>query len=144
MSSRAEQLRDLLFSLTTRVREIRALSLVDRDGLPLVSTLSSGRLDDSLAAFGGGLTVQLARAQSDFAMGTLYLSHIVGRDRQLFVIPVHEDSTTLVALVEAHATPATITMHLLALVRELLPLMGEPASNPEAAANGEDKDDPSP
>jgi predicted regulator of Ras-like GTPase activity (Roadblock/LC7/MglB family) len=144
VSSRAEQLRDLLFSLTTRVREIRALSLVDRDGLPLVSTLASGRLDDSLAAFGGGLTVQLARAQSDFAMGPLYLSHIVGRDRQLFVIPVQEDSITLVALVEAHATPATITMHLLALARELLPLMAEPASDPGVAANGEDEDEPSP
>ena len=118
MPSSAELLKDSLLSLTVRVREIRALSLVDRNGLPLVSTLGTGELEESLAAFGGSITTQLDRAQRDFQMGPLYQAHIVGRDRQIFVTPVDHD-TALVAMVEAHSTAATITMHLLALSREV-------------------------
>jgi len=106
--------------LSVQVREIRALSLVDANGLPLVSTLGPGNLDEALAAFGGGILRQLDRAQKDFQMGPMYQVHFVGRDRQLFITPVNE-TVTLAALVEAQATPATVTMHLLALVRELLP-----------------------
>ncbi|MCB1056495.1 MAG: roadblock/LC7 domain-containing protein [Acidobacteria bacterium] len=120
MSSPAAVLKDRLLSLSVRVGEIRALSLVDADGLPLVSTLGPGQLDEALAAFGGGILRQLERAQRDFQMGPMYQVHLVGRDRQLFITPVNGDFT-LAALVESHATPATITMHLLALVRDLLP-----------------------
>ncbi len=42
----------------------------------------------------------------------------LGRDRQLFLSPIGTDMT-LVAIVDAHATPATIAMHLLALARDL-------------------------
>ncbi len=118
MASTAELLKDCLLSLTVRVREIRALSLVDRNGLPLVSTLGTGALEETLAAFGGSITTQLDRAQQDFQMGPLYEAHIVGRDRQIFITPVDRE-TALVAMVESHATAATITMHLLALSREL-------------------------
>ena len=120
MASQAETLKDCLFSLTVRVREIRAISLVDADGLPMVSNLGSGALDEALAAFGGTVTRLLDRAQSEFHMGPMYQVYIAGRDRQLFGIPVTPDAT-LMAVVEAHATPATVTMHLLALAREILP-----------------------
>ena len=132
MASTAELLKDRLFSLTVRVREIRALSLVDRNGLPLVSTLGTGALEETLAAFGGSITTQLDRAQQDFQMGPLYQAHIVGRDRQIFVTPVDQD-TALVAMVESHATAATITMHLLALSREVarhLPAQAAQSSEP--------------
>lgn len=119
MAPPAESLRDLLFSLTTRVREIRGLALVDNDGLPLESTLGTGGLEEALGAFGGAMGLQLARAQSDFEMGPLYLAHIHGRDRQLFVVPLGP-AATLAAVVDAHATPATISLHLLALVPALI------------------------
>lgn len=120
--SRAHELKELLLSLTVRVREIRGLSLVDRDGLPLVSTLGVGALEEALTAFGGAMVLQMERAQRDFQMGPLYLAHIVGRDRQIFVAPVTDDAT-LVAIVDAHATPSTITMHLLGLGRQVLPIL---------------------
>ncbi len=123
MASNARELRELLFSLTTRVREIRALSVVDHDGLPMESTLGASALDETLAAFGGAIAVQLERAQRDFEMGPLYLTHILARDRQLFVVPV-DGERALVAMVDAHATPATITTHLLALARAILPFLG--------------------
>jgi len=41
-SSRARELQELLSELVVRVRELRALSLVDGGGLPLVSTLDAG------------------------------------------------------------------------------------------------------
>ncbi len=119
MASVAERLKDRLLALSIRVREIRALTLVDPGGLPLVSTLGPGSLDESLAAFGAAASQLFRRAQEDFQMGGMYQASFTGRDRQIFVTPVSE-AGTLVAIVEAHATPATITMHLLALARELL------------------------
>lgn len=115
----AQRLRDLLFSLTVQVREIRALSLVDGNGLPLVSTLGPGSLDEALAAFGGAASRQMERCARDFEMGPMYVTHLVGRDRQLFATPV-EDEISLVAIVEAGATPATVVMHLLALARQIV------------------------
>lgn len=111
--------------MTARVRQIKGLSLVDHDGLPLVSTLGPGSREESLAAVGGAMTVQMERVQGDFEMGPLYLAHIVGRDRQLFVTPVNTDAT-LVAVVDNPAASATITMHLLALARDIIPLLDLP------------------
>ena len=116
------ELKDLLFSLTVRVREIRALSLVDQDGLTLESTLGAGALDESLSAFSGFWAAQLLRAQKDFQMGPLYLGHIMARDRQLFVVPV-DDERILAALVDPGATPTTISLHLSAMAKSLLPLL---------------------
>ena len=96
------------------------MALVDGDGLPLVSTLGPGSLDEAVAAFGAATSRLLTRAQEDFEMGPIYQASITGRDRQVFVTPVGAGAT-LVALVEAQATPATIIMHLLALARELRP-----------------------
>ncbi len=135
MPSSAELLKDCLFSLTTRVQEIRALSLVDRNGLPLVSTLGTGALEEMLAAFGGSIWTQLDRAQQDFQMGPLYQAHIIGRDRQIFVTPINQDAA-LVAMVESYATAATITMHLLALSRTVAQHLPESlAASDEAVAN---------
>jgi predicted regulator of Ras-like GTPase activity (Roadblock/LC7/MglB family) len=111
--------------MTAKVRQIKGLSLVDHDGLPLVSTLGPGSREESLAAFGGAMTVQMDRVQRDFEMGPLYQANIVGRDLQLFVTPVKTDAT-LVAVVDNPATSATITMHLLALARDVMPLLGKP------------------
>lgn len=133
MSSKAAALRDLLFSLTTRVREIRAISLVDRQGLPLVSTLGSGNLEEALGAFAGAMATQVLRAQRDFDMGQMYMVHFLGRDRQLFVAPVHDDAA-IAAIVEAHATPTTIAMHLMALTQAVLPLLPEASDEPEEGA----------
>ncbi len=143
MASTAELLKECLLSLTVRVREIRALSLVDRNGLPLVSTLGTGTLEETLAAFGGSITTQLDRAQRDFQMGPLYQAHIVGRDRQVFVTPVDRE-TALVAMVESHATATTITMHLLALSRQVAGHLAEraPAAAPSPAVGGDTESEP--
>lgn len=135
MSSKAAALRDLLFSLTTRVREIRAISLVDRQGLPLVSTLGSGNLEEALGAFAGAMATQVLRAQRDFDMGQMYMVHFLGRDRQLFVAPVHGDAA-IAAIVEAHATPTTIAMHLMALTQAVLPLLPEASDDTEDSPGG--------
>lgn len=124
MDSAARRLKTRLLSLSVQVREIRALSLVDANGLPLVSTLGPGALDEALAAFAASASRLLARAREDFDMGSIYQASFSGRDRQIFVTPV-SPTATLVAVVEARATPATITMHLLALARELLPDLSE-------------------
>jgi len=111
--------------MTSRVRRIKGLSLVDPNGLPLVSTMGPGSREESLAALGGAMTVQLERIQRDFEMGPLYYTHIEGRDLQLFITAVNANAT-LVALVENPATPATIKMHLLALARDIMPLIDQP------------------
>ena len=114
LEARARLLHDRLMSLVTRVVEIRGLVLVDRNGLPLVSTLGSRNLEEGLAAFAAVATEQMERAQTDFQMGPLYLMHLAGRDRQIFVTPLTPE-VTLVAIVDAGATAATVNLHLLGM-----------------------------
>lgn len=122
LEARARLLHDRLMSLVTRVVEIRGLVLVDRDGLPLVSTLGSRNLEEGLAAFAAVATEQMERAQTDFQMGPLYLMHLAGRDRQIFVTPLTPE-VTLVAIVDAGATAATVNLHLLGMCREILAVL---------------------
>ena len=134
LEARARLLHDRLLSLTTRVPEIRGLVLVDPNGLPLVSTLHSRGLEDALGAFGATATAQMERAQSEFDMGPLYLLHLAGRDRQVFVTPLTPE-VALLAIVEAGATAATVTLHLLGLCREILSvLMAGEDETPEEEA----------
>lgn len=121
-ASRARLLQDRLLSLATRVREIRGLMLVDRNGLTLVSTVGSRGLEEGLAAFTGAVLTQMDRAQEEFQMGPLYLMHLAGRDRQVFVTPLTAD-VALMAVVEAGASAPTVTLHLLAITREILELL---------------------
>ena len=132
LEAQARLLHDRLMSLVTRVGEIRGLMLIDESGLPLVSTLHSQALEESLAAFGASASDQMERAQRDFDMGPLYLLHLAGRDRQLFVTPLTPE-VTLLAIAEAGATAATITLHLLGMCREILAVL---ASGDEAEAPG--------
>lgn len=125
MENRASTLKDLLLSLTTRVREIRGLALIDGNGLPLVSTLKTGSLEERLAAFGGRMSHLLAAAREDFALGPVYLAQVTARDRQLFVAPL-EGNVVLAAVADSTATPHTIAMHLLALARDLGPTVVDP------------------
>ena len=122
LEARARLLHDRLMSLVTRVVEIRGLVLVDRNGLPLVSTLGSRNLEEGLAAFAAVATEQMERAQTDFQMGPLYLMHLAGRDRQIFVTPLTPD-VTLVAIVDAGATAASVNLHLLGMCREILAVL---------------------
>jgi predicted regulator of Ras-like GTPase activity (Roadblock/LC7/MglB family) len=118
-ASQARLLQDCLISLTTRVRDIRGLLLVDKNGLPLVSTLGSRNLEEALAAFAAGIMTQLARAEKDFEMGPSRFLHIQGRDRQILLVPVTNEAA-LAAIVEASATPSTIALHLLGMCTEIL------------------------
>jgi predicted regulator of Ras-like GTPase activity (Roadblock/LC7/MglB family) len=122
LEARARLLHDRLLSLTTRVMEIRGLVLVDRDGLPLVSTLGSPGLEESLAAWGAVVVDQMDRARADFQMGPLYLLHLAGRDRQIFITPLTPE-VTLLAIVEAGATASTVNLHLLGMCREILAVL---------------------
>ena len=125
LEARARLLQDRLLSLVTRVLEIRGLMLVDRDGLPLVSTLGSRSLEESLSAFGAAAVAQMERAQSDFDMGPLYLLHLAGRDRQIFLTPLTQEFS-LLAIAEAGATSSTVTLHLLGMCREILAVLQSP------------------
>ena len=130
LEARARLLHDRLMSLVTRVVEIRGLVLVDRNGLPLVSTLGSRNLEEGLAAFAAVATEQMERAQTDFQMGPLYLMHLAGRDRQIFVTPLTPE-VTLVAIVDAGATAATVNLHLLGMCREILAVLMSGEEEPE-------------
>jgi predicted regulator of Ras-like GTPase activity (Roadblock/LC7/MglB family) len=131
LEARARLLHDRLMSLVTRVVEIRGLVLVDRNGLPLVSTVGSRNLEEGLAAFAAVATEQMERAQTDFQMGPLYLMHLAGRDRQIFVTPLTPE-VTLVAIVDAGATAATVNLHLLGMCREILAVLMSGEEEPES------------
>jgi predicted regulator of Ras-like GTPase activity (Roadblock/LC7/MglB family) len=122
LASQARLLEDRLLSLVTRVREIRGLVLLDAEGLVLVSTLGSRSLEESLAGFAAGATTQMRRAQHDFEMGPLYLLHLAGRDRQIFMTPLTQQ-VSLIAVVEAGAAASSVALHLLGLCCEILGLL---------------------
>ena len=136
LEARARLLHDRLTSLTTRVLEIRGLVLVDRDGLPLVSTLGSQSLEESLAAWGAVAADQMERARDDFKMGPLYLLHLAGRDRQLFLTPLTPE-VTLLAIVEAGATASTVHLHLLGMCREILAVLQSGDEDDQEESEGE-------
>jgi hypothetical protein len=48
--------------------------------------------------------------------------HLAGRDRQIFVTPLTPE-VTLVAIVDAGATAATVNLHLLGMCREILAVL---------------------
>ena len=102
--------------------EVGTFLMIDPDGLPLVSTLHSPNLEESLGAFGASAVGQMERAQDYFDMGPLYLLHLAGRDRQLFVTPLTPE-VSLLAIAEAGATASTVTLHLLGLCREVLSVL---------------------
>jgi len=122
LEAKARLLHDRLLSLSTRVVEIRGLLLIDRNGLPLVSTLHSPSLEESMAAFGAGAIDQMERAQEFFDMGPMYLLHLAGRDRQLFATPLTPE-VTLIAIVDSGATASTVHLHLLGMCREILAVL---------------------
>jgi predicted regulator of Ras-like GTPase activity (Roadblock/LC7/MglB family) len=122
LEARARLLYDRLMSLTTRVGEIRGLVLIDPSGLPLVSTLHAPTLEETLGAFGAAIRTEMAKAQEYFEMGPLYLLHLAGRDRQVFVTPLTPE-VSLVAIVDAGATSSTVTLHLLGMCREILSVL---------------------
>jgi len=130
LEAQARLLEDRLLSLTTRVEQIRGLLLVDRNGLPLVSTLHAPTLEESMAAFGASVGDLMERAQEDFSMGPMYLLHLAGRDRQLFATPLTPE-VTLLAIVDSGATAATVHLHLLGMCREILAVL---QSNREEAS----------
>jgi predicted regulator of Ras-like GTPase activity (Roadblock/LC7/MglB family) len=125
LEASARLLHDRLTSLTTRVMEIRGLVMIDPNGLPLVSTLHSQALEENLAGFGAAAVGMMERAQHDFEMGPMYLMHLAGRDRQLFITPLTPD-VSLLAIAEAGATASTVTLHLLGLCREILSVLQAP------------------
>lgn len=120
-ASRGRLLAERLQTLAVTVREIRALMLVDRDGLTLVSTLHARGLEDGLAAFAGAALTQMDRASADFDMGPLHLLHLAGRDRQVFLTPVTRE-VVLLAVTDAGAGAATVSLHIVAMAREILEL----------------------
>jgi len=120
--SQARLLHDQLLSLAYQLPEVRGLMLVDRNGLTLVSTLGSSSLEETLAAFTGSVLTQMDRAKAEFQMGPLYLMHLAGRDRQVFVTPLTSD-VALAAVADAGASASTVTLHLLAITREILELV---------------------
>lgn len=118
-ASQGHKLQLRLSELTLRVREIRALMLVDRDGLVLVSTLHARNLEESLAAVAAFLHGQMERARDDFQMGPLRYLHIAGRDRQILVTPVNA-AVALVAAADPTAHATDLVIQLLATAREIL------------------------
>lgn len=126
LSSHARAIGDLLLATLTRVREMGALVLADRGGLPLVSTMPSGKLEECLAAFSGLATSAARFARDEMAMGSWQVLHLAGRDHQYFVLPVTGDAV-LAAITDSDADTATIERHMLALAVEILTLVvGDP------------------
>lgn len=121
-STHARELQALLDHVLVRVSFLRAIQLVDRDGLPLVSTLGRTHLDEALGALAGALLFDGERARRECETGPLYVIHLVARDRQIALVPVNDD-VALAAIADAGAPTATFERHLFALSRDILSLV---------------------
>lgn len=116
---KARELDELLQETVLHVREIRAVLLIDQNGLPLVSTLRAREFEDSLAAFTAAAQSLIDRARADFQMGPLHLLRLASRDRQVFLVPLARQ-LSLLGVAEAGAGATAVEIHLLALARAVL------------------------
>ena len=112
-------LEEILQEAILQVREIRAVLLIDPNGLPLVSTLRAREFEDSLAAFTAAAQALIERARLDLHMGPLRLLRLAGHDRQVFLVPL-TGQVSLFGVAEAGANATTVEIHLLALARSVL------------------------
>lgn len=112
-------LEELLQEAILQVREIRAVLLIDPNGLPLVSTLRAREFEDSLAAFTAAAHALIDRARDDFQMGPLRLLRLASQSRQVFLVPL-AGQVSLLGVAEAGANATAIEIHLLALARSVL------------------------
>lgn len=119
LATHARDFASLLAEAVARARAIHAIVLVDRDGLPMASTLGPGELEEGLGATTTDAVRWLRYATGLCSLGVTFRIHVVAQERQLFLIPVHGD-VWLVALVEALASPETVTAHLQALARDIV------------------------
>jgi predicted regulator of Ras-like GTPase activity (Roadblock/LC7/MglB family) len=124
LASLARPISELLLQRLTVTHDVRALAVADKNGLSLVSTLTSGTFDDSLAAFAG-----LAGSLSQFATDELHLGgfvhhHLMGRDRQLFVVYL-TPSEFLIAMTDVTAVPTNVLNMLMGLAVHIMNLVAE-------------------
>jgi predicted regulator of Ras-like GTPase activity (Roadblock/LC7/MglB family) len=136
LATHARDFTTLLSDAVARARSIHAIVLVDRDGLPMASTLGPGELEDGLGATTTDAARWLRYATGLCSLGATFRIHVAAQERQLFLIPVHGD-VWLVALCDAMVSQESATTHLLALAREIVvcglsPLPYEPET-PEAS-----------
>ncbi len=120
-AQRGRMLQEHLQSVVLRWHHLRGLLLVDATGLPLASTIHSRSLEESLAALASLGVGYLNRARDDLKTGHVHVLHLGAQDRQLFLVPVHEDNY-LMAVAEADASPIDLERQLLATARDLLAL----------------------
>lgn len=119
LATHARAFSSLLSETVARARAIQAIVLIDRDGLPMASTLKSGELEDGLGAISSDATRWLRYATGLCSLGATFRVHVVAQERQFFLIPVHDD-VWLAALCDALVSPEAVTVHLLALARDIV------------------------
>ena len=113
----------LLRETVDRRRNLRGLLMVDSTGLPLASTFSSTALEERAAALASIGATFVARARTDLSLGSTHLLRLSSRDGQLVLIPADTESW-LIALAEGEGSGADLDILLLALVRDLLAIIG--------------------
>lgn len=118
-ATHAREFASLLAETVARAHAIHAIVLVDRDGLPMASTLSSGELEDGMGAVASDAARWLRYAAGLCSLGPTFRVHVVAQERQFFLVPVHGD-VWLAALCDALVSPETVTAHLLALARDIV------------------------
>jgi predicted regulator of Ras-like GTPase activity (Roadblock/LC7/MglB family) len=118
-ASHAREFTSLLAETIAHARSIHAIVLVDQDGLPMASTLGSNELEEGLGATTTDAARWLRYAVDLCSLGAAFRVHVVARERQLFLVPVHH-GVWLAALCDPQASPETVTTHLLVLARDIV------------------------
>lgn len=119
LATHARDFVTMLAETIARARSIHAIVLVDRDGLPMASTLGPGDLEDGLGATSTDAARWLRYASDLCSLGPTSRIHIAAQQRQLFLVPVHGE-VWLIALCDSLASPELVTVHLLTLARDIV------------------------
>ena len=122
LSSLARPIHELLLRRLVVAHDVKALMVADRNGLSLVSTLASGTLEDSLAAY-AGLVMSGARfARDELKLDGFQYVHVMGQARQVFVASLTLEEV-LVAITEVTATPTNVITMLMGTAVEVMNLV---------------------
>ncbi len=124
LSSLARPVQELLLRRLSTTHDVRALLVADHSGLPLVSTLSSGPLEEALAAFAGLIQSSARFADQELKLGGFHYQHVAGRDRHVFLAFLSREEV-LVAITNVTATPGNVITMLSGTAVEIMNLVAD-------------------
>lgn len=96
MATKAEQIDDILTSLSQTTPDVEAAAVVDVEGLIIGSVLPSDTDEDEVAAMSAALLGLADRITAELRRGAFEMAMLQGKDGLVITVPAGDDAALLV------------------------------------------------